>query len=67
MDIDVSSPRLPIGKPGRGWETGRLLTLIRSVLSGVGAVYLATGSVAITIVAAAVAVIVVALVLLTQR
>lgn len=67
MDTHVPSPGCRSASPGRGWETGRLLTLIRSMLSGVGAVYLATGSVAITIVAAAVAVIVVALVLLTQR
>jgi hypothetical protein len=41
--------------------------LIEAVLAGVGSVYLTTGSVAITIVAATVAVIVVALVLVTQH
>ncbi|MFF0182605.1 hypothetical protein ACFYPF_26300 [Micromonospora sp. NPDC005223] len=67
MDTHAPNPRLPIGRPGRGWGAGRLVTLINAVLAGVGGVYLTTGSVAITIVAAAVMVIVVALVLLTQR
>lgn len=41
--------------------------LIEGVLAGVGGVYLATGSVVVTIVAAAVAVTVVALVLQAKR
>jgi len=69
VDSDVPGttppPRTP--RPGRRWGARSLVTLIEAVLAGVGGVYLSTGSVAITIVAAAVAVIVVALVLVTQR
>ncbi|OLE27775.1 MAG: hypothetical protein AUG44_09305 [Actinobacteria bacterium 13_1_20CM_3_71_11] len=69
MDSDVPGttppPRTP-RRPGGGWRARSLVTLIEAVLAGVGGVYLSTGSVAITIVAAAVAVIVVALVLVTQ-
>lgn len=67
MDTYAPNPTPPFRRPGRRWSAGRLVTLINAVLAGVGGVYLTTGSVTITIVAAVVAVTVVALVLLTQR
>jgi hypothetical protein len=59
-------PRTP-RHPGRYWGTRPPVTLIEAVLVGVGGVYLTTGSVPVTIVAATVAVTVAALVLITQR
>ena len=60
------SPRTP-SRPDRRWGARPLVTLIEAVFAGVGGVYLSTGSVPITIVAAVVAVIVVALVLVAPR
>jgi hypothetical protein len=56
----------PAGPPKpsrRRWGPGKLLVLIKGVLAGVGAVYLATGSVVVTLIAGAVAVLVLARVL----
>ena len=70
MDSHVPGTTPPPRTPrrlGRRWGARPLVTLIEAVLAGVGGVYLTTGSVAVTIVAAVVAVAVVAVVLLAQR
>jgi hypothetical protein len=53
--------------PTRRWTARGLVVLIEGVLAGVGGVYLATASIAVTGIAAAVATVVAALVLRTQR
>ncbi|MFI7077157.1 hypothetical protein ACIBO1_07680 [Micromonospora sp. NPDC049903] len=67
MDSYVPGPTPSIRRPDPCWGAGRLVALINAVLAGVGGVYLTTGSVTITIVAAVMAVTVVALVLLAQH
>jgi hypothetical protein len=61
------TPRRTRHRRGRSLGTPPLVTIIEAVLAGVAGVYLTTGSVAITIVAAALAVIVVTVMLVTQR
>jgi hypothetical protein len=68
MDNPVPSPPPHTSRRnGRRWGARPLVFLIEAVLAGVGGVYLTTGSVAVTVVAATVAVLVAALVLVTQR
>ncbi len=51
----------------RGWPARSLILLLKAVFGGVGAIYLATTSTTITVVAASLAATVTALVLITQR
>lgn len=49
--------------PGRGWAAGAVLVVVKGTFAAVGAVYIATGSVVVTLIASVLAVMVLALAL----
>lgn len=62
MDRAATSSRRRCTRPGCRWTPRRVVVLVEGVLAGVAGVHLATGSIAVTVVAAAVAVTVLTLV-----
>lgn len=65
-DIDVSKPTGSSPSPRRG-DSRDVVKVIKNVLVGVGALYLATGSVVVTIIGSVVAAVLVTLYVLTRK